>query len=259
VSSEATIDELLNRFEPEPEVLLCEISKHISDEMLREIAVEDYGQDIEQHFAALRQVRDTETFPQKTHWYPMEVLELTRNSIPGRPDCAPGHPVEFRYWMEAFACAAILRATRQPWNYGDGLNTDKTTIHLILSLRDLPVDFASQAVKFLAWLLLNSEPEGQDNQVCAYGIGLLWFALQLAPPAADETLVSLSKWIVRRAEEFYVKLYCESDPYLRRIGIDDPPPSIWELLGIALYDLDLSARSPELREWVGLIGQELAG
>ena len=42
-------------------------------------------------------------------------------------------------------------------------------------------------------------------------------------------------------------------------GLDNPPPSIWELLGIAFFDLDLSERSPELQEWVGLIGQELAG
>jgi hypothetical protein len=253
------IVELLNRFEPESEGLLREISKHISDDMLREIAAADYGQDIEKHLVAVRQIRDTGTFPPIMYWYPMEVLELIRWSEPENPDWKPGRTGEFGHWMRAFSCAAILRATREPWNFGDGLATEETTSHLILSLRALPVDFTQQAVQFLAWLLLNSEPEGKDNQVCAYGIGLLWFALQLVPPAPDETLVSLAQWVVRRAEEFDVKHYCASDSYLRRLGIDNPPPSIWELLGIALFDLNLSERSLELQEWVGLIGQELAG
>ncbi len=227
--------------------------------MLEWISTADYGLRADEHLAALRQVRDTGTYPEEMHWCPMEVLELIRWSEPENPNWKPGRTGEFGHWMRAFSCAALLRATREPWNYGDGLSTDKTTIHLILSLRALPVDFTPQAVTFLAWLLLNSEPEGQDSQVCAYGIGLLWFALQLNSPIPDETLVSLAQWVARRAEEFYVKHYCGSDPYLRRIGIDDPPPSTWELLGIALFDLDLSGRSPELREWVGLIGQELAG
>lgn len=53
MKGEAMIAELLNRFEPEPVGLLREISKHISDDMLMEIAAADYGQDIEKHLATL--------------------------------------------------------------------------------------------------------------------------------------------------------------------------------------------------------------
>ncbi|MGA3346100.1 MAG: hypothetical protein ABSC76_14655 [Terracidiphilus sp.] len=254
------IVELLNRFEPESEGLLREVSKHISNNMLEEIAAADYGEEKVEHLAALQQVRDTGTFPEeKMPWFPMEVLELTRWSEPDTPSGRPTDAIERGHWMRAFSCTAILRATREPWNYGDGLSTDKTTIKLILSLRVLPVDFTPQAVKSLAWLLLNSEPEGQDEQVCAYGIGLLWFALQLASPLADEMLVSLSRWILRRAEEFHGKLYCGSHPYLRKIGFGDLPPSRWEVLGNAFFDLDLSARPAELQECVALIGRELGG
>jgi len=129
---------------------------------------------------------------------------------------------------------------------------------MILSLRVLPVDFTPQAVKFLAWLLLNSEPEGQDEQVCAYAIGLLWFALHLSPAAKDETLIDLAKWIDRRSKELYKDLSSGTDGLPLRMGVGNPPPSPWKLLGTMLFDLNLSVRSPELRDWVALIGQELA-
>jgi hypothetical protein len=254
------IEEILNRFEPESEGLLREISKHISDDMLEEIAAADYGERADEHLVALRQVRDSGTFPEAMYWCPMEVLELTRWSEPDTPCGRPTEAVKRGHWMRAFSCAAILRAEHEPYNYlyNNGC-IHSTIIQLILSLRALPLDFTPHAVKFFAWLLLHSDPEGQDEQVCAYGIGLLWFALHLASPVPDEMLVSLSQWILRRVEEFSTRLYCGSHPYLRKIGFGDLPPSRWELLGTGLFDLDLSARSPELREWIGLIGHELAG
>jgi hypothetical protein len=39
----------------------------------------------------------------------------------------------------------------------------------------------------------------------------------------------------------------------------DPPPSEWERIGEKLAELDLSGRPEELRNWVKLIGDELAG
>ena len=71
-----SIVELLNKFEPESDGLLREISKHVNDEMLRAICSADYALDADKHLVALRQVRDTGTFPQESHWFPMEVLEL---------------------------------------------------------------------------------------------------------------------------------------------------------------------------------------
>jgi hypothetical protein len=253
------IVELLNRFEPESEGLLSEISRHIDDNMLECISRADYGGGEDEHLAALRQIRDTGTFPQKMYWYPAEVLELVRNSEPDDPIRSLGRTGVFGHWLRAFSCAALLRATREPWNYGDGMFTDETLIQMILSLRTLPVNFTPQAVKFLAWLLIHSEPEGQDEQVCAYGIGLLWFALQQALPIPDETLISLTKWIVRRSRELYVELLFDAGAVPLRMGFGNPPPSRWAALGAALFDLDLSKRAPELQELVQMIGLELAG
>src|SRR5580658_3056441 len=253
------IVELLNRYEPESEGLLREISKHISDEMLEWISTADYGSRADEHMMALRQVRDSRTFPEEMYWCPMEVLELIRWSEPKDPEWKPGRIGEFGHWMRAFSCAALLRATREPWNYGDGLGTDSTLVQLILSLHALPVDFTSQAVKFLAWLLLNSDPEGQDEQVCAYGIGLLWFALRLTPPVADGTLISLTNWILLRAKELYAELLFDGGSVPLRMGVGNPPPSRWAPLGAAMFGLDLSERASELQELVQMIGSELTG
>jgi hypothetical protein len=252
------IIELLNRFDPGADELLGEISKHIDDEMLRCIASADYGKDQQQHLVALRQVRETGTFPREMYWYPAEVLELIRWSSPENPDHKPGATGLLGHWTRAFCCAALLRATREPYNYGDGVSTNQSLINLILSLRILPVNFTPQAVKFLAWLLLQCGPEGQDEQICPYAIGLLWFALQLSTPVADEMLISLAQWIVRKADEQTAERTSRGQ-WALRMGVDEPPPSAWEVLGNALFDLDLSSRSQELREWVRLIALELTG
>src|ERR1700759_2204844 len=125
------IVDLLNRFRPEPDVLLRAISAHISDEMLEVISIADYGDRADEHLAALRQVRDTGTFPAELHWCPMEVFELTRWSEPDDPDWKPGRTGEFGQWMRAFSCSAILRAEHEPWKhrYNDA-STDSTVIQL---------------------------------------------------------------------------------------------------------------------------------
>jgi hypothetical protein len=250
--------DLLNRFEPEAEGLLRDISAHIDDEMLEEIAAADYGQDMDKRIVGLRQIRDTGTFPPKMHWFPGEVLELYQTSWFENMEMRQGR-FEFEAWARAFCCASLLRATREPWNYGDGISTDYTTIRLIHCLRVLPVDFNPQAVKFTAWLLANSEPEGGDDQVCAYGIALLWFALHRTPSVDDETLMVLVNWIIRRSKELYPKLIFEAGSLPLRMGVGNPPPSAWDSLGAAFFDLDLSSRAPALKELVQLIGVELAG
>jgi hypothetical protein len=175
--------------------------------------------------------------------------------------------------MRAFSCAALLRATREPWNYGDGLGTDSTLVQLVLSLSAVPVDFTAQAVKSLSWLLLNSDPEGRDKQVCAYGLGLLWFALRNPDSFPDELLGELAQWVDRRANEIFES----AASTLRRedaVSDDVPTPagdglremvvscqnqSSWEQLAIKFIDLDLSARSSEVQMQVQTIGGQLLG
>jgi hypothetical protein len=253
------IADLLSRFEPEPDGLLRQMSEHVSDEVLEWISIADYGEDADEHLIALRKLRDTGTFPKEMQWCPAEVLELIRWSEPEDPDWKPGRTGESGHWMRAFSCAALLRATREPWNYGDGLGTDSTLVQLILSLCALPIDFTMQTVKFLAWLLLHSDPEGRDEQVCAYGIGLFWFALKHPTPFPDDVLISLAQWVTLRAGELYQESPSAGGPGLHEMVIKCQKRSSWERLGLKLLDLDLSVQSSELRAWINVIGKQLLG
>lgn len=95
-----------------------------------------YGQDQEQHLAALRLLRDQSTFVMPMHWYPCEVLELVSYSQPeGSLECDQTS----RHWIRAFACAALLRANEAPWSYSGGANPSFNLIQLINSIEALPV------------------------------------------------------------------------------------------------------------------------
>ena len=227
------IADLLNQFNPDPDLLLRAISTHISDEMLEAISMADYGMDSEEYFVALRQVRDTGTFPRDLVRFPMEALELIRWSEPENPEWKPGRTGEFGHWMRAFACAAILRAQYPPYNYmyNDGC-TDTTTIQLIESIRRLPVDLNTAASQLFAWLILNSEPEGQNQAIREYGVALLWFFVH-AVKIPDDALEFFAQWLIRRAQEVNWEK-SENRSGFREMVLDCSKGKAWELLGIEL-------------------------
>ena len=253
-----TIVELLNCFEPDPDVLLREISAHIDDTVLDWISRADYGSRADEHMLALRQVRDTGTFPDDLTWCPMEVLELTRWGEPEEREQQPRKT--FEHWARAFSCAAILRAEHEPYHYAynDGC-TCSTVIQLIWSLRSLPVDFSSKAAAYLAWLIIHSDPEGGNDQVRVYGVGLLWFALQIVPTVPDATVISLTRWVVRRADELDWRPTAGGWSGLREMVLNCQKGSAWELLGCELCNLNLNGRSTDLQEWANLVGEQLLG
>jgi hypothetical protein len=251
------IMELLDRFEPDGDVLLRAIAAHVTDEMLECISKADYGSDADEHLAALRQLRDTGLLPQNPGWVPMEVLELIRWSEPDDPEWKPGRTGETGNWMRAFSCAAILRAEHEPWNYlyNDGC-TDSTTIQLVLSLDALGVDLNREAARVFAWLILKSEPEGKNDSIRGYGVALLWFALHLKPRVADEDLIALAQWVVRRADELKWDPRTTEFSGLKGMVIGCQKRSGWEMFGVKLAEVDLSGRSAELQTWVRLIAEQ---
>ena len=244
----------LNSLEPDQDSLLSAISKHITDDMLAEIAMADYGRDQEKHLAPLRLLRDEGIFVAPMHWYPCEVLELVGSATDGSRE-----PDQLRYyWIPAFANAALLRAMHQPWNYSGGARPNSMLIQLLDSLEGLPINFAPDAVRLIAWLMLNSDLDGMDEQLIYCGVALLWLTLQRSAPTPDQGLIDLAEWIVRREEEIHKSRRWAFDRWL--LGIShDPPPSPWERLGERLAMLDLSSRAEQLREWVKMIGSDLAG
>jgi hypothetical protein len=252
------IADLLSRLEPDGDVLLRAISAHVTDEMLECISLADYGGDSDAHLAALRQLRDTGSLPQNPGWVPMEVLELIRWSEPENPEWKPGRTGEFGHWMRAFSCAAILRAEHEPWNYhyNDG-STCSTTIQLVLSLDALPVDLNREAARDFAWLMLKSDPEGTNDSQREYGVALLWFALQLEPAFADEDLIALAQWVVRRADELAWDPRLKEFPGLKAMVIGCQKRSGWEMFGVKMAEIDMSGRSVELQTWARLVAEQL--
>lgn len=246
----------LQSLQPDQDSLLSEISKHITDEMLTEIAQADYGQNQEQHLAPLRLLRSKGIFIEPMHWYPCEVLELVRNS---EPDNSPALNRVHEHWLRAFACAALFRAKGQPYNYtADPASPSFTLIQLLDSLEALPSDFTLNAVRLLAWMMLQSDLDHEDEQTIYCGVCLLWLALLLSTPPSDQELVELAEWIVCREEDVHRKRWSAFDRWLLGIG-KDPPPSRWEQLGRRLARINLSGHADELQEWVSLIGVQLAG
>ncbi|HKO20872.1 MAG TPA: hypothetical protein VJU82_18510, partial [Acidobacteriaceae bacterium] len=142
---------------------------------------------------------------------------------------------------------------------GDGADPSYDLIQLTLSLRALPLDVTREAAQFLSWVLLQSDLKGNDDQVLYYAIGLLWFSLHLPDPPGDADLIELCEWIVLREAELAAALPGGFDWWLLGIRAAYPPPSPWEQLGVGLYRLDLSTHSPQLQDWVHLIGSQLAG
>lgn len=248
----------LNRIEPDGDVLMRAISAHVTNEMLECISQADYGCDADAHLAALRELRSTGLLPQDPGWVPMEVLELIRWSEPEDPEWKPGRTGEFGHWIRAFSCAAILRGEHEPWNYtyNDG-STDSTTIQLVLSLDALPVDLKREAARNFAWLILRSDPEGKNDSIREYGLALLWFALQLEPAVADEDLIELARWVVRRADELKWDPRVAEFSGLKGMVIGCQKRSAWEAFGVKVAELDLSARSVELQTSVRLIAEQM--
>jgi len=252
------IEDLLNRFEPDGDVLLRAISAHVTDEMLDCISRADYGCDADEHLAALLELRDSGTLPQTPGWVPMEVLELIRWSEPENPEWKPGRMGEFGHWMRAFSCAAILLVEHEPWNYryNDG-STSSTAIQLILSLDALGFDLDREAARDFAWLILKSDPEGTNDSIREYGVALLWFALHLRPQVADEDLIALAQWVVKRADGLNWDPRLKEFPGLKAMVIGCQKRSGWEMFGVKLAELDLRDRSVELQTWVRLIAEQL--
>ena len=252
------ITDFLNRFDPDPDVLLRAIAAHVNDEMLDCISIADYGDRADEHLAALRQIRDAGTFPVQLPWIPMEVLQLTRWSEPDDPNWKPGRTGEFGHWMRAFSCAAILRAEHDPWHYcGSEGSTDSTVIQLLLSLQALPVDLNREAAQLFAWLILNTGPESADDSLREYSVALLWYSLQLGPRIPDADLIAFAQWATRRADELNWNPTLKEFPGLKAMVINCLKRSAWELFAAKLAELDLRDRSPDLQTWVKLIAEQL--
>lgn len=136
--------------------LLDLIFEHVDDSMLAEIAVCDYGDDVDIHLAALHQIRANK-IPIPLQWHPGEVLCLTRWT--GLDSLAQDVAIAKRkHWMRLFACTVLIWASLEPenyedrggdWNHSEG--EDSTIIQFLDSALHLGDDVSLAALKFFGW------------------------------------------------------------------------------------------------------------
>lgn len=247
------IRDLLSSLDPDNDRLLASISRRISDEMLAEIALADFGQQQQRHLAPLLHLRDTGEFIPPMHFYPCEVLEVTRNSEPDWTAGMRGH------WQRAFACAALLRARQGPWNYSAATAPPSfDLIQLLYSIRLLSLDLASDTIRMVSAWMLDHDLEGRDAQVVYFGVGLLALLLRSSTQCLDRDLVELAEWIVRREGEIHKATPRATERWLLGIG-RDATPSSWEVLGKELSRTSFGIQHQDLSKLVYFIGSELAG
>lgn len=253
------LKQFLESLKPDQDALFSKIAEHITDDMLEEISRADYGNDADEHLAALRRLRNTGELSAPFYWYPFEVLELIRYIEPGDSLQWPAHRQERGHWIRTFVCAALLRALGPPWKYGgDAAVPAYNLIRIVRSIAELPVPLEAETIRFIAWFMLRGDLARCDGQVVCFGVALLWLLLKSEQSPADVELIRLSEWIVQRENELHTDRPSTFDRWL--LGVtQDPPPSPWESLGAGLRALDLSGHRLQLQEWVHFIGAELAG
>jgi hypothetical protein len=251
---------------PDAFALMRALAPHIDDVMLAEMAAADYERDQPANRAALRVLRGGGAFDVAAFNQAREVIELTRWSMPDDPTYVDHSSGERGHWKRAWACAVLLAARCTPgFSWLEGQN--QTLIQLIDSLRVLPAHLGPPAAALAACLIVTPqtpivvEPDHEDAPF--FGVGLLWLALRLTPPVPDIALLALLQWIgameKHRNDAEHLPYGLQPGAWLLSTTNYDLRHDAWRQLGADLARLDLAERSPEVREWVALVGTSLAG
>jgi len=207
--------------------LITLLSPRMSDDLLRYMAMTDYGMNVEQHLAGLRQIRLGE-IPTPLHWEPLEVLRLVRWSEPDRAQ-SHWHPLAYGqsgHLARAFACTALLMATAVPENRTQLHEDDNSTIiQLVASLLTLPEAMQHAGARLLSERLLALDLENDERPFFALGILLLAAAL---PKPEPTHLAELAAWVL--AEEARCR------DYLTHFALWQRVTEHW-LLGLTTFNL----------------------
>lgn len=166
----------------DPDRLPALLSGLASDQILRAIAGQDYGRDIEKHFDLLKQVRGGHYSPDpRTHyWYPLEVMELVRWCEPGVPGYFLPLPERDMHIARAFCCAIMLRIAGDyptPGYMGDG---NETVVQMVRSVVVLGAEAEMAAFLLLCWRLSGTAIIGDDEAF--FALATLYLYLRIATP-----------------------------------------------------------------------------
>lgn len=230
-------EQLIEKLNPDPDVLMIELSKLVDDSMLAEIANADYSAGFEESLAELYKIRDRAEGLVPMQYYPREVLHLTRWSEPDSFDMVDsrirGHTIR------AFACAALLRADAEPPNWDYCFSENDTLAQLLASLPYLERVDQNVALRFLAWRVQRLPLAIEHIEDAFFLLALLILALRTGASLSNAELAELIAWL------FDAELDEHTAPDNRWATGD----SQW-LLGLTMFD-------QEHNVWVSL-GTEIA-
>ena len=189
---------LLDGFVHHRHELLEQLARFVHDGLLRAIAEADYGMNVEEHLAALRQIHAGQ-IPVPIKWEPREVLELVRWSQPDGPNGRGEGKDAGRdgHLQRAFACTALLLIAAEPENSGRLMGSEKDSIiQLIGSVLALDLKLQRPALRLLSERILTLDLG--DAELPFFALGILLLAAML-PHIEPEHLGKLGEWVL--AEE----------------------------------------------------------
>jgi hypothetical protein len=182
-----SLPEVFTRRPASERALLDQLRTMLTRADLADISTADYGNDRQQHFAALDKICSTATVDSNLPWHPGEVLELTRWSRPENPEWKPGTQGRPGHLQRAFACAVLLRQD----NVFITGEEQETLAPLIESCLELGGDSLPALEAFILWRIayLCGLPEySRDDdthlQVVFYALGFLIAQAHNPPKAA---------------------------------------------------------------------------
>lgn len=152
---------LLTAFPPSVDLLLDCARQRTDNAMLMEIARADYGIMADERMTELRPIRDRGVIPNSMDFWLGEVLNLTRNRDPERPNAPPFEPGPTGrrgHQTRLFACAVLLRADVMPNHEGIDSSPDSTLAHGLISAGILGEEMSEAAACYLT----GGSPSGES-------------------------------------------------------------------------------------------------
>ncbi len=190
--------DLIKKLRPDGDLLLDILRDMVDDRLLRVIAEADYHQDAEQHFDALRAIRDDKIWPKPMGWHPSEVLELVRWSQPDDKGWRPGLDGAEGHIIRAFCCAALLRAQGEPDCYASVGGENQTAVQLYWSLDRLDRQCRDAGLRLLAWAIDRIDDLYEEE--IFFQVAILALCLQREEGISPCDLTGLAREIIRQED-----------------------------------------------------------
>lgn len=187
----------LRSLAPDREALIECLRPKVTDAHLRCIASFDYGHDRQEHFNALKLLRDQPGRQAWFDWCTREVLELGM--------CGPPFPnyanVKASDWSKAddtishaFILACLLRAA--PWQHGSG--PDDLIFQVssrLIALQNRLALWADQDVaRVFAWLLVNHLDHRPEEDLPFLAVWLIHAGVRRQISITDDVVDKLATW-----------------------------------------------------------------